>query len=198
VAAAVAELGGLADGAVERQREAVTERRPPRGRPVHHERHAGGGSGSDQRAGAGEIGGHGLFDHHGQAAPQRAHAELGRCPVVGEDEDGVEVAALEEGVERLVRRDAAVRALQLVAQARIGIGGGDEAAVLAGVQRGEVAPHVIVAQPEHSDIQTRHRGHRTACVTSAAAADSLRRATLSARSLSFCRFGIRRTQDIGQ
>jgi hypothetical protein len=145
----------------------VTQRRPPRGRPVHHERHPDGLGGGEQRAGAGEVGGHGLLDHHGQAAAECAHAELRRGPVVREDEDGVEVTALEERVERLVRRHAAVRALELVAQPRIGIRGGDEAAVLAGVQRREVAPHVIVTQPEDPDVQARHRGNRTACVTPA-------------------------------
>ena len=160
----MAELNRRADGAVARQRQAVAQRRPPRRGPVHHQRKIGRPRGGEQRAGAGQVGGHRLLDHHGQPAAERAHAEIGGRAVVGKDHDGVEVAALEQGVEGVVRRHAAVEVAEPLPQARIGLGGRDEAAMLAGRQRREVAPHVIVAQPEDADAQPRHAGDIVAAV----------------------------------
>jgi len=95
-------------------------------------------------------------------AVERADAELGGAAVVGEHEDGIEIAPLEQRVERVVGDDASVELLQALPQQRIRVGRGDQTAVVTVLERDEIAPHVIVTQPEDADAQPRHRPHRTA------------------------------------
>ena len=82
--------------------------------------------------------------------------KLDRAPVVGEHEDGVEILPVEQRVVARQRVDAAVRAPQALAEARIRIGRGHDPADLAGGERGEIAPDVIVGQSENADAQSGH------------------------------------------
>ena len=156
MAAAVAELHGLAHGAGSDEGQPVAERRAPGGGPVDHERQARGAPGREQGVRALEVRGHGLLDHHRQAAAERVAAQLRGRAVVGEHEDGVEVRAFQQSVVGRMRLRVAVGALQALAQPRVGLGRGHEPPELTRGDRREVRPDVVVAEPEHSHSQSRH------------------------------------------
>jgi hypothetical protein len=52
-----------------------------------------------------------------------------------------------------VRLDSAVRAGQACPQRRIGVGHRDEPTDVARGERGQVAPHVVVVEPDHSNSE---------------------------------------------
>ena len=111
--------------------------------------------GGEESLGARQIRGHRLLDQHRQAAPERPHPELGGSPVVGEDQDGVEIGALEERVVGGMKRHAPVLAGQTLPQPWRRLGDGHQLAELAGRDRGEVAPDVVVVEPEDADTEPR-------------------------------------------
>ena len=134
----------------------MAERRAPGGGPVHHERQARGAPGREQRVRALEVRGHGLLDHHRQAAAERVAAQLRGRAVVGEHEDGVGVRAFQQSVVGRMRLRVAVGTLQALAQPRVGIGRGHEPPELTRGDRREVRPDVVMAEPEHSHSQSHH------------------------------------------
>ena len=78
--------------------------------------------------------------------------KMGKAP----DLDGPRVVGV-------VQRHRAVERGEALAQSRVGIAGGDQAAEAAAGQGGHVAPDVIVAEAEDAHPQRRHNaGHRTA------------------------------------
>jgi hypothetical protein len=101
--------------------------------------------------GARQVRGHRLLDHHGQPSPERPHPEVGSGPVVREDENRVQVGALEERVVRGVEVHVSVLSTQALAEPWRRLGGRHQPADLAAGGGGEVAPDVIVTQPQNAD-----------------------------------------------
>jgi hypothetical protein len=145
----------------------VPDDRAPRRRPVDHERLSGRARRGQQGLRARQVRRHRLLHHHRQPALERADSKLHRASVVGEYEDGVEVFPVEQRVVARQRVDAAVRAPQALAQAGVRIGRGHDPAELAGGDRGEIAPDVIVGQSQNPDAQPGHVGR---CLPHAAVA----------------------------
>jgi hypothetical protein len=156
VAAAMAELDRQAHGAGADQGEPVADGRAPRRGPVDHERLPSRARRGQQCVRARGVRRHGLLHHHREPALERADAELHRAPVVGEDEDGVEVFPVQQGVVARQRVDAGVRAPQALSETRIGIGRGHDSTGVAGGHRRQIPPDVIVGQSQDADAQSRH------------------------------------------
>ena len=156
MAAAVAELHRLTHRARAYQRKAVPQGRTPHGGPVHHEREPGLTRRRQDGIGAGKVCGHGLLDHDRQAPSQRPNAQLRGCAVVGEDQDGVEIGPLQERVVAGQRLHAAMLARETFAQPRIRVRRGHRLPQLVVVERGKIAPHMIVIEPENADSQPSH------------------------------------------
>ena len=157
VTSAVTELHGLPHAPRQGEREPVADGGPPRRRPVDHEGLAAGARGREQGLGPRQVRGHRLLDQDRKASPKRPHPELGRGAVVGEDHDRVQVRALEERVVRGMDVDARVLLAEALPEPRRRLGHRDQAAHVAGGDRGEVLPDVVVVEPEDADPNP--RGH---------------------------------------
>jgi hypothetical protein len=159
MAAPVAQLHRESDRPGPHQLEPVTEGRAPCGGPVDHERPPGRAGRAQQGLRARQVRRHGLLDHDRKPAPERLDPELDRAPVVGEHEDSVEILAVQQGLVARQGLDARVSARQALAKPRIRIGGGHDPAMLAGGERSQIPPDVVVGQPENPDAQSRDPRH---------------------------------------
>jgi hypothetical protein len=153
---AMVDLYRLAHRAVANQGESVPQGRPPRRRPVDHEGKPGPPRGGEEGVGSGQVRRHRLLHHDGKPAVEGAHAKVGGGAVVREQEHGVQVAPVQEGVVAVVNGDDPVRAFQPCAQSRVGLSHRGHRAEVARRQRRQVGPDVVVAEPDYSDSQACH------------------------------------------
>src|SRR5207245_937757 len=91
-----------------------------------------------------------------QAPTQRPDTQLRGCAVVGENQNRVEIGSLQEHVVAGQRLHAAMLARQPLAQPRIRIRRGHRLPQLVPAERGKIAPHMIVIEPENSHSQPSH------------------------------------------